>query len=133
MPMISLRDNLFVLVLRDAYPLERIITNIDDGDNNWSFHEQTNDLSFFSLLYDLYSLVPVASQIVSSWMILVMIDECVKATANARMYTFHSCEPVVDAWGVENLKKTQKKISKLKKKGKKNHFSFWGHRALEPP
>jgi len=36
MPMISLRDNLFVLVLRDAYPLERIITNIDDGDNKRS-------------------------------------------------------------------------------------------------
>ena len=97
------------------------------------FMKRPEDLSFFSLLYDLYSLVPVASQIVSSWMHLVSRDKQMKATANARMYTFHSCEPVVDAWGVENLKKTQKKISKLKKKGKKNHFSFWGHRALEPP
>jgi len=57
-------------------------------------------------------------------MILVRIGECVKATANARMCTFQSCEPVVEAEGVENFKKTQKKISKLKKKRKKNHFSF---------
>jgi len=122
--MIRLRDYLLVLVLREGYPLERIITNIDDGDNKRSFHEETNDLSFFSLLYDLWSLVPVASQIGIQEMHLVTRDKQMKATANARMYTFHSFESLVDAWGVENFKKTQKKISKVKKKAKKNHFSF---------
>ena len=124
MPMISLRYNLFVLVLRDAYPLEMIITNIDDGDNKRSLSCWDHFSFQFPTFIDPYSLVPFAHQIPSSWMHLVSRDKQMKATANARMYTFHSCEPVVDAWGVENLKKTQKKISKLKKKGKKNHFSF---------
>tara|TARA_R110002049_G_scaffold73976_4_gene191088 strand:- start:4449 stop:4622 length:174 start_codon:yes stop_codon:yes gene_type:complete len=55
---------------------------------------------------------------------LVSRDKQMKATASAGMYTFQSCESLVDASGVENFKKTQKKISKVKKSFKKNDFFF---------